>query len=82
MNHDGAAKDALGSNQLDELVRDRALCIALSVRLEVAQVTDVALRVRRGTVGLAVRVDCSCQSAILISNHPASTHSNMYGGLQ
>lgn len=54
----GASKNALRADQLDELVGDRALCVALAIGLEVAQVTNVALRVRRGAVSLAVRVDC------------------------
>jgi hypothetical protein len=58
VDNDGAAEDALGADQLDELVADGALGIALAVSLEVAQVTNVALLVLGGTVGLAVRVDC------------------------
>ena len=58
VNNDGAAEDALGTDQLDELVADRALGVALAVSLEVAQVTDVALLILGGTVGLAVGVDC------------------------
>lgn len=58
VDNDGAAEDALGADQLDELVGDGALGVALAVGLEVAQVTNVALVILRGTVGLAVRVDC------------------------
>jgi hypothetical protein len=54
---DGAAEHALRADQLDELVRDAALGVALGVGLEVAQVADVALAVRRGAVGLVVGVD-------------------------
>ena len=54
---DGAAEDALGADQLDELVGDGALGVALGVGLEVAQVTDVALGVGGGAVGLVVGVD-------------------------
>jgi hypothetical protein len=53
----GAAEDALRADQLDELVRDGALGVALAVGLEVAQVADVALAVGGSTVGLVVRVD-------------------------
>jgi len=53
----GAAEDALGADQLDELVRDGALGVALGVGLEVAQVADVALAVGGSTVGLVVGVD-------------------------
>lgn len=55
---DSATEHALGSDQLDELVRDAALAVALAVGLKVAQVADVALGVLGGTVGLGVRVDC------------------------
>jgi hypothetical protein len=54
---DGAAEHALRADQLDELVRDAALGVALGVGLEVAQVADVALAVRGGAVGLVVGVD-------------------------
>jgi len=46
------------ADQLDQLVLDRALCVALAISLEVAQVTDVTLLVRWSTVGLSLRVDC------------------------
>ena len=58
MDDDGAAEDALRADQLDELVRDGALGVALGVGLEVAQVADVALAVGGGAVGLVVGVDC------------------------
>lgn len=54
---DGAAEDALGADQLDVLVGDGALGVALAVGLEVAEVTNVALAVGGGAVGLVVRVD-------------------------
>lgn len=57
MDNNGAAENALRTNQLDELVSDGALSIALAVGLEVAQVTNVTLRVRWSTVSLAVWVD-------------------------
>ena len=57
MDDNGAAEDALGADQLDELVRDGALGVALGVGLEVAQVADVALAVLGRAVRLAVRVD-------------------------
>ena len=57
--HDNsAAEDALGADQLDVLVRDGALGVALGIGLEVAQVADVALAVGGGAVGLVVGVDC------------------------
>merc|ERR1712183_829605 len=54
---DGAAENALRADQLDELVRDGALGVALGVGLEVAQVADVALAVGGGAVGLVVGVE-------------------------
>lgn len=52
------ANDALGANDLDELVGHRALGVALGIRLDVAEVTNMAVLVGRGAVGLAVGVDC------------------------
>lgn len=52
------ANDALGADQLDELVGDAALGVALGVRLDVAEVTNVTGLVRGSTVGLVVGVDC------------------------
>ena len=57
VDNDSAAEDALGADQLDVLVGDGALGVALAVSLEVAQVTDVALAVGGSTVGLVVGVD-------------------------
>lgn len=57
VDNNGAAEDALGADQLDELVGDGALGVALGVGLEVAQVANVTLAVGRSTVGLVVRVD-------------------------
>ena len=51
------AKDALGANQLDQLVLGAANGIALSIGLEVTQVTDVAVGVGGSTVALAEGVD-------------------------
>lgn len=56
--HDnGAAEHALRADELDQLVGDGAYGVALAIRLEVAEVTDVALRIGRRAVRLAVRVD-------------------------
>ena len=52
------ANHALGADELDEAVGHAALGVALSIRLDVAEVTNVAVLVARGAVGLAVRVDC------------------------
>jgi len=60
MGGDGTyADDALGADKLDELVRHASLSVALAVRLEVAQVTDVAGLVLGGAVVFAVGVDCA-----------------------
>jgi|SRR5690242_5397116 len=55
------ANDALGANELDQLVLDAALGVTLAIGLEVTEVTNVALLVVGGTVGLVVRVDCGGQ---------------------
>lgn len=52
------AKNALSTDQLDELVLHGTGGIALSIGLEVAQVTDVTLGIGGSTVGLAEGVDC------------------------
>lgn len=51
------ANDALGADELDQLVLDAALCVTLGISLEVTKVTDVALLVAGSTVGFVVRVD-------------------------
>lgn len=51
------ANDGFGTNQLDMLVLNAALGVALSIGLDVAQVTNVAGGIGRSTVGLVVRVD-------------------------
>ena len=51
------ADDAVLTDELNQLVSDGALCVALAVGLEVTQVTDVADLVLGGTVVLAVGVD-------------------------
>ena len=59
MDNDSAAQDALGSNELNKLVADLAICIALSVSLEVAKISDMAVLVGWSTVLVAVGVDWS-----------------------
>lgn len=59
VNNDGAADDALGADQLDVLIGDGALGVTLAIGLDVAKVTDVAVRVLGGAVSLVVGVDCS-----------------------
>jgi hypothetical protein len=68
---DTYANDALGANELDQLVRYAPLRIALAVCLVVAQVTDVAGLVGGGAVVFAVGVDCTPVSLLLsISSSP------------
>lgn len=55
---DGAAEHALGPDELDVLVGDGALGVALAVGFEVAEVADVALAVGGGAVGFGEGVDC------------------------
>ena len=57
VDNDGPTEHALGANQLNLLVGDGALGVALGVRLEVAEVADVAFAVRGGAVGFGERVD-------------------------
>jgi hypothetical protein len=57
------ADDALGADELDELVGYASLGVALTVCLEVAQVANVAGLVLGGAVVLAVGVDCTCMSS-------------------
>jgi hypothetical protein len=56
------ANDALRSNELDQLVLNASLSVTLGIGLEVTKVTNVALLVLGGTVGLVVGVDW-CSSA-------------------
>lgn len=51
------ANNAVGSDDLHKAVLDGALGVALGVGLNVAEVTDMTLLVRRRAVGLAVGVD-------------------------
>jgi hypothetical protein len=51
------ANDALGANELDELVGHGSLGVALGVRLEVPEVTDVTVRISGRTMLLVERVD-------------------------
>ena len=59
MHDNSAPKHALRPDQLNQLIGRRALAIALSVRLEVAEVAYVAVGVFGGAVFLALRVDYS-----------------------
>lgn len=58
LGHRTYPNDALGANDLDVLVGHGALRVALSVCLDVAEVTNMTVLVNRGAVGLAVGVDC------------------------
>lgn len=69
MNHNRTPKHALRADQLDQLVTDRALRIALAVGLEVPEVSDVALAVGGRAVGLVVGVDWAELSVLLFSRY-------------
>jgi len=47
----------VGTNQLDERVSNGTLGIALTISLNVSEITNVTSLVRRSAVGLVVRVD-------------------------
>lgn len=47
----------MGANELDEVVRHGALGVALSIGLDVAEVTNMAVLVLGSTMGLAMGVD-------------------------
>ena len=61
--------DALRSNELDQLVLNASLGVTLCIGLEVTKVTNVALLVLRGAVGLVVGVDCVMSAVSLIVLH-------------
>ena len=65
---DGATQHALRPDQLDKLVADGALGVALAVGLEVAQVADVAIAVLGCAVLLAVGVDWSDFCQLLVQS--------------
>jgi hypothetical protein len=52
------SNNALRSNQLDELICDRALAIALGISLEVAKIANMAGLVGWSTVCLSEWIDC------------------------
>ena len=58
MHNNGSSEHALRADELDERVGQGAFGVALFVGFEVAEVADVALRVRGGTVLFAEGVDC------------------------
>ena len=58
MHNHSTADDALRADQLDVLVCRGALCVALPVSLEVAEISDVTVAVLWCAVLLVVWVDC------------------------
>lgn len=62
------ANNALRSNKLDQLVCYRALAITLTIGLEVAKVTNMALLVGGSTVVLVEGVDCPNPSLLACKN--------------
>lgn len=51
------ANNALGSNELDQLILNRALGVTLTIGLEVSQITYVTLSVGWRAVFLSVWID-------------------------
>ena len=78
---DSPTQHALGTDQLDLLVRDGALGIALAVCLEVAEVADVAFAVRGGAVGLGERVDWEERKAVLAGRPVANGKGGWEAGM-
>lgn len=58
MDHNRTPQHALRPNQFDHLVFNAALCTALLIGLEVAEIADVALGIKGAAVGFGERVDC------------------------
>lgn len=58
MHDNGPTQHALRPDQLDVLVRDGALGVALAVGFEVAEVANVAFAVGGGAVRFGEGVDC------------------------
>ena len=79
----GTANDALGADQLDQLVCDTSLRIALTISLEVAQVTDVALLVLGGTVLLVVGVEMGAGrcAAVCVVTEGVDVHTTLSVGV-
>ena len=57
MHDDSPSKHALGPNELDEVVGDAAVGVAMVIGFEVAEVADMAIGVGRGAVLFAEGVD-------------------------
>lgn len=64
MHDEGPPQHALGPDQLDELIGNAALGVALAVGLIIAEVTDVADLVGRGAVLCGVGVDWRKQVSV------------------
>jgi hypothetical protein len=61
------SENALGSDQLNERVLNRAVRIAIGIGLDVSEVTNVTVAVARGAVVLPMRVDCHFVSIMSIA---------------
>jgi hypothetical protein len=70
------ADNTLGADQLDQLVLNASLAVALTVRLEVAEVTDMAFLVLGCTVCRVLGVDCPLLATFLI---PSLAYSLQWG---
>jgi hypothetical protein len=83
MDNDGTANDALSTNQLNQLILNSALSIALTISLEVAQVTDVAVLVSGSTMFLVrwVEVRASGRAPIGVVAKGVDVHSTLSVGV-
>jgi hypothetical protein len=68
------ANNTLASNQLDQLILDAPLRSSLSIGLEVAQVTDMALLVLWCAVRLVVRVEMGSRARAAVGVVTESVH--------
>lgn len=64
MHDKSAAKNALGTDQFDEIIGNGALGVALAVGFEVSEVADMAFGVRGGAVFFGEGVDCEREGIV------------------
>lgn len=83
MHHNRASEDALGPNQLDVLVRHRAFGVALTIGLDISQITHVALGVPRCAMGFAERVEVGpgAGAAVGVVAELVDVHAALGGGV-
>lgn len=80
MHDDRSAQYAFRPNQLDLLVRDGTLGVALAICFEVAEVANVAFTVGGGAVGFGERVDW--EKRTMVSAKPSSINRGVGDYLQ